>query len=366
MQRLYSVDVKDYERPPSGADEKSTEREAKLTISYNVCHYRAQPPDTSVPIQDPYEMPWELKASLLGPNQVSQMGITRLMDWQRYGSTIWRGVGVFHVDAKKTRSFQANQPGAAQAEGWSGKIETYLKGFFVDMRETLRHEGIPVDVGIVKTLYSDVYQKLTSEDDDGKKIEVIALHLDKFKGMGRTANSATNPNYLHNFGNDEIININECEKNIGHLLDDSQLYVLPYIPYPSSMTDPEQIAQYRRSVRDHLIKHLGSGDKLVEVLLGFKDCPVPLEGHTNLLYSAEEIAALSAFQAALAKDKKKSEILPKLLVGRNLGRDFPGVLSKYNVKSPTVMLGFDFLLYMVQRRPEDEPRPLKKWTHRGR
>jgi hypothetical protein len=147
----------------------------------------------------------------------------------------------------------------------------------------------------------------------------------------------------------------------------SQLYVLPYIPLPRDILQRvegekfEPVRLYRREVVAHLRATLGTGEKLIEVLLGFKDAPPMNKTRTNLLYTSDEIASLSGLQQALAKDKKKNEILPTVLVGRNMPRD-NSVWGKYGQKQPTT-LEFDFQLYMVQHtsdEPEDKIRAIPK------
>lgn len=366
-ERMYSVDRKSFIKTTPGQQGAPETHEPILQLSYNICQYKGAPPKLTpgpgAPQElNPEEFPWTLNGFLSGP-QLSLTGITRLDDWVKYAPTEWRGVGVFSIQAAETRRSALNQPGQAAAKGWSGQIDTYVRGFFPDMRETLKDQALAVDVAILKTLYSDVYQRLTSTDDDGQKVEVISLHLDKFKGKGRSAPALSMPNLLHLLGNDEIININECEKNIGHLLENSQLYVLPFIPIPQDVIqriqgdNADNVRVYRREVLAHLRATLGSGDKLIEVLLGFKDAP-PMKGRTNLLYTSDEIASLSGMQQALAKDKKKNEILPTVLVGRNLPRD-NSVWTKYGQKQPLTN-GFDFQLYMVQREPEHDTRVSKQ------
>lgn len=358
----YDIRNDSYERVPAGVDPKqpNVSKEPMWRFEYMICQYS----DEKVS-EETFPVPWTLSAYLAG-SDISLTGITRHQDWLKFGPTDWRGVGVFSVDARNTRKLQINLPGQAESVGRSGKIEANVKAVFFDLRETLKHEGIPVSHDILKTLYGDIYQVLTSEEDDGSKTTHTALHFDKFKGRGRT--SASVPNLLH--ARDDVINLNECEKNVGHLLENADLYVLPYIPLPphviakikteitledgskSTKEDYECVREYRQHVVQHL-RSLGTGEKLIEVLLGLKDAPA-LDGKTHLLYTADEISVISGFKTSLAKDKKKAEIFPNVLVGRNLPRDF----AKYNLKIPAG-LGFDLLLYMVQRRPEDEPRARK-------
>jgi hypothetical protein len=357
-ERQYSLDKRSFMKTTPGQSGAPDTHEAIWQLSYNVCQYKEGPAPTkradgTLELRSPDEFPWTLNGILNGP-QLSLTGITRLDDWVRYGPTEWRGVAVFAIQAGETRRLALNQPGQANANGWSGQVNSYVKGFFPDLRATLKDQGLPVDVNILKTLYSDVFQRLTSKNDDGTEEEVISLHLDKFKGKGRSSGA----NLLHLLGNDDVININECEKNIGHLLAHSQLYVLPYIPIPRDVLQQvqgdnfEAVRLYRREVVAHLRATLGTGEKLIEVLLGFKDAPPLNKTRTNLLYTSDEITSLSGVQQALAKDKKKNDILPTVLVGRNMPRD-NSVWGKYGQKQPTT-LEFDFQLYMVQKT-SDEP-----------
>lgn len=356
-ERVYSLDRKNYIKVIPGQNGAPETQEAILQFSYNVCQYKGEPPKKTSTSVDPDEFPWILHGHLSG-RELGLTGITRQDLWPLYGPTEWQGVLVMSIQAEDARRLDFNQPGKAQSQCWSGKLNTYVRGFFPDMRETLKYAGIKLsDASILKVLYSDVFQRLTSENDDGQKVEVISLHLDKFKTKNRGGPVTAIPNMLHHLGNDEIININECEKNIGHLLDHSDLYVLPYIPIPQDIaqkvTDNMGDYEHVRAYRQDVLKHLRSAPHLVDVLLGFKDAP-PLKGRSNLLYSSDEITSLSGVQQALAKDaKKRNEVLPTILAGRNMPKD-NSVWAKYNQKQP-MTLGFDFQLYMVQRRPDQEP-----------
>jgi hypothetical protein len=185
-----------------------------------------------------------------------------------------------------------------------------------------------VSIKLIEKLYADLYKFY--KDDNSHKLD-----------LDRLPDRTQFPNKLHEQGDLSVINLCEWKSSAAWILEQYDLYVLPYFPIPQHLTnhgdvDPVEVQQHHATSLEKL-KAMEESD-LIATLLGEKS----VEGLD--LYHAEELQALQA----ITNPMERALAYPGRGAGKRVYKGFK------NPKGPSSN-GFDFLVYCLKRQ---EPAPV--------
>lgn len=343
-----SLQQKDYQKVPRGQDAESTLREPKKTLLMSVLQYSGERPDVDV------ERPFSVETNAY-TNHIHRLGITHLSTWLKFGRIPWQGVAVCTVNATDTLRLAINAGNSAAQLGVAGKIDCWVKTVHWDIESTLQKYAVPVPAALMARLYADIYVE-AKKNNGSTFISCNMAVIEKTRCSGLE-------NTLNERGDGRIYNLNEYRGEAGHIISEYQLYAVPYFPTPMRLV--EDVAGAEDYFDDALAKlrQLGSDDDdLIAVLLGEKK----LDGVDT--YTDEEMDALKK----LGNDEDRTRAWP----GRGLAktRVYKKGANGQPFKPQPSSLGFDFLVYAVQKdhqdeeedddddddEPVEEPKPKKK------